>query len=134
MSPAIDAAIPRCERGRLAQGPTAHQRTRAHFVSFQRDSPSARSVSRSGGRGATQEWKVAVTLLFVHANRRTCSTVRPLGWRALMHIRALAAAAVALVITTAAQADGPPPAPPPPVAVACCEAPLWTGVYLGTHV
>ena len=77
---------------------------------------------------------MAVTLLFVHANRRTCSTVRPLGWRALMHIRALAAAAVALVITTAAQADGPPPAPPPPVAVACCEAPLWTGVYLGTHV
>jgi outer membrane immunogenic protein len=52
-----------------------------------------------------------------------------------MHIRALAAAAAAFVITTAARADGPPPGPPSPVAVACCESPpLWTGVYLGTHI
>jgi len=52
-----------------------------------------------------------------------------------MHIRALAAAAVTFMITSTAHADGLPPGPPPPVATACCELPpLWTGVYLGTHV
>jgi len=36
----------------------------------------SRLASGPGGPGATQEWKVPLPMLFVHANRRTCSTVR----------------------------------------------------------
>src|SRR5262245_8500579 len=74
---AIDPEIPRRLRQLGAIDAVEMSATkRLHFVLLRR-TVASRSTSGSGGRGATQEWKVAAQLLFVHANRRTCSTVRP---------------------------------------------------------
>ena len=52
-----------------------------------------------------------------------------------MNGRALALAIAVVAAPLGAYADGMPPTVAPAVAAPCCEAaPIWTGVYIGTHL
>jgi len=52
-----------------------------------------------------------------------------------MNGRALALAMAVVAAPLGAYADGMPPPAAPAVAAPCCEvAPIWTGVYIGTHL
>jgi hypothetical protein len=71
------ATSDRCPNGRIGTRLAALMKARhpQRTQLFRLREP-LRLASGPGGPGATQEWKVALPMLFVHANRRTCSTVR----------------------------------------------------------